>query len=345
MAGVAKIYFTTKSDCTMKIFITGATGYIGNILALKLADANNTVHALVRNPDEAKSLDHPNIKLFGGDINDIDSIKHAMDGCEQVFHLASLVRLWARPSDIFFRVNVEGTSNVLAGALEKNVSSFVYTSSTAVFGISLNEPLSENDPRIIGFNNDYDLSKCMAEKLVMDYAAKGLHALIVNPSRVYGPGIETYSNPFTRFLKASIKGKVVAFPKCPGVIANYSYVHDVVNGHILAMKYGKPGERYILGGENISYQEMLSVIRELLPQGRAIAVPKILLKAAGGMQLLKFYFTKKQPAFTPSAINRYYSNTAFNCGKAIEELNYKITPFKQGITETIHHLKQIYGSK
>lgn len=329
----------------MKIFITGATGYIGNILALKLADSNNIVHALVRNQLEAKNLDHPNIKLFEGNINDIDSVKNAMHGCEQVFHLASFVRLWARPSDIFYKVNVEGTGNVLTAAVEKNIAGFVYTSSTAVFGISLNEPLSENDPRIIGFNNDYDLSKCMAEKLVIDYAAKGLHALIVNPSRVYGPGIESYSNPFTRFLKASLKGKLVPLPKCPGVIANYSYVHDVVDGHILAMKYGRPGERYILGGENISYKEMLSVVRELLPGSRPLLVPKMLLQAAGGMQLLRFYFTKKQPAFTPSAINRYYSNTAFNCGKAIEELSYKITPFKKGITETILHLKQIYESK
>ena len=138
---------------------------------------------------------------------------------------------------------------------------------------------------------------------------------------------------------------MVPLPKCPGVIANYSYVHDVAEGHLLAMKYGRPGERYILGGENISYRKMLSVVRELLPDSRPLLVPKMFLQAAGGMQLLRFYFTKKQPAFTPSAINRYYSNTAFNCRKAIDELNYKITPFKKGITETIHHLKQIYGSE
>lgn len=328
----------------MNIFITGATGYIGNILALKLADSNNRVHALVRNPNEAKNLNHPNIKLFEGNVNDIDSVKNAMHGCDHVFHLASFVRLWARPADIFFKTNVEGTANVLEAAVEKNVARFVYTSSTAVFGISLNEPLSENDPRIIGFNNDYDLSKCMAEKLVMDYAENGLHALIVNPSRVYGPGVETYSNPFTRLLNALIKGKVVPFPKCPGVIANYSYVHDVVDGHVLAMKYGRPGERYILGGENISYKEMLSVVKELLPSSRLLPLPKMLLQAAGTMQLLRFYCTNKQPAFTPAAINRYYTNSAFTCAKAIEELKYKITPFKKGLTETILHLKQTYGT-
>jgi nucleoside-diphosphate-sugar epimerase len=328
----------------MNIFITGATGYIGNILALKLADSNNIIHALVRDPGKATNLAHPNIKLFKGDINDIDSIKRSMEGCEQVFHLASFARLWARPSNIFFKVNVEGTNNVLAVAVEQNVFGFVYTSSTAVFGTSINEPFSENDPRIIGFNNDYDLSKCMAEKLVMDYAAKSLHALVVNPSRVYGAGNETYSNPFTRFFKALIKGKIVPVPKCPDVVANYSYVHDVVEGHILAMKHGRRGERYILGGENISYSELFKIVRAILPGRNLIAIPKVLLKLVGRIQLARFYLTKKQPAFTPSAINRYYSNTAFSCQKAIEELNYKITPFKDGMIETIHHLKQQYGT-
>jgi nucleoside-diphosphate-sugar epimerase len=328
----------------MNIFITGATGYIGNILALKLADSNNIIHALVRDPGKATNLAHPNIKLFKGDINDIDSIKRSMEGCEQVFHLASFARLWARPSNIFFKVNVEGTNNVLAVAVEQNVFGFVYTSSTAVFGTSINEPFSENDPRIIGFNNDYDLSKCMAEKLVMHYAAKSLHALVVNPSRVYGAGNETYSNPFTRFFKALIKGKIVPVPKCPDVVANYSYVHDVVEGHILAMKHGRRGERYILGGENISYSELFKIVRAILPGRNLIAIPKVLLKLVGRIQLARFYLTKKQPAFTPSAINRYYSNTAFSCQKAIEELNYKITPFKNGMIETIHHLKQQYGT-
>ncbi len=324
----------------MKIFITGATGYIGNLLALKLANSGDIVHALVRNPNEAKNLDHPNIKLFKGDVNDIDSVKNAMNGCEQVFHLAAFARLWAKPSDIFYKINVEGTRNVLEATVEKNISNLVYTSSTAVFGNSLNQPLSENDPRTIGFNNDYDLSKCMAEKLVKEYAAKGLHALIVNPSRVYGPGNETFSNPFTRLLKAMMKGKIIPVPKCPEVIANYSYVHDVVEGHILAMKYGKAGERYILGGENISYRRLFQTVREIIPGRNAIAIPKIILKIAAAMQLLRFYITKKQPAFTPSAINRYYTNSAFSCQKAIEELNYKITPFKKGMFDTIHHLKQ-----
>src|SRR5438046_7974557 len=107
MATVSKNHFTTKPSRIMNIFITGATGYIGNQLALKLANSNNIVHALVRNRGGVDSLNHPAIKLFKGDITDINSIKEAMDGCEQVFHLAAFVRLWARPSDIFFKINVE----------------------------------------------------------------------------------------------------------------------------------------------------------------------------------------------------------------------------------------------
>lgn len=323
----------------MKIFITGATGYIGNVLALKLANSNHIVHALVRNPGEAKNLEHSNIRLFKGDIKDIDSIKKAMEGCEQVFHLASFARLWARPSDIFYEINVEGTRNILEAALETNVSKLVYTSSTAVFGNSIKEPLSENDPRTIGFNSDYDLSKCMAEKLVLDYVAKGLKALIVNPSRVYGPGIETYSNVFTRFLKALLKRKLIPFPSCPEIVANYSYVHDVVEGHLLAMKYGKAGERYILGGENVSYGQLFRVVRELIPGRTVVFVPKILLKTAGAIHILRFYLTKKQPPFTPLGIDRYYLNAAFSCEKAMKELNYTITPFKKGMIDTINQLK------
>jgi nucleoside-diphosphate-sugar epimerase len=341
MATPKTIFFIAKTSYVMKIFITGATGYIGNLLALKLASSGHSVHALVRNSASVRNLDHPNINLFQGDINDVGSINRAMEGCDHVFHLAAFARLWAKPSDIFFKVNVEGTRNVLAAALGLNIARFVHTSSTAVFGTSINHPLSENDPRTIGFSNDYDLSKCMAEKLVLEYAAKGLSALIVNPSRVYGPGNETYSNPITRFLKTLLAGKFIPIPKCPDVVANYSYVHDVVEGHILAINLGQAGERYILGGENVSYRELFMVVREIIPGRKAIPIPKIILKVAGAMQVLQFYLTRKQPAFTPSAIDRYFCNTAFSCQKAVAELNYKITPFRDGMLSTIHHLKQV----
>jgi nucleoside-diphosphate-sugar epimerase len=324
--------------------ITGATGYIGNPLAMKLANAGNQVHALVRN-DQVKFLHHPNIKLFKGDLNDPSSILAAMDGCDEVYHLASFARLWAKPKEIFYKTNVDGTRNMLEAAVMKKVVRFVYTSSTAVFGHSIHTPMIETDPRTIGFDNDYDLSKCMAEKLVIEFASRGLHSMIVNPSRVYGPGNDSYSNPFDRMLKAVLNDRPVFTPGCPDVFANYSYIDDVVEGHILAMKNGKPGERYILGGENISYSQLLNIIKENVSVSNAIPVPLPVMKFFGFIQLLFFYLTKKQPAFTPSAITRYFRNTEFNCNKAISELNYRITPFRKGMYQTIHHLKnQMYAN-
>ena len=323
----------------MNIFITGGTGYIGSLLARKLAERHHTIHALVRNPAAVSHhLIHPAIKLFAGDVGDVESIRTAMRGCQRAFHLAAYARMWARPSDIFFRINVDGTRNVLDAALMENISKLVHTSSTAVFGTSLSCPMSEDDPRTIGFSNDYDLSKCMAEKLVRDYADRGLAALIVNPSRVYGPGNETFSNPFTRIFKRIIDGKIVAVPRCPHVVSNYSYIHDVVRGHVLAMERGRPGQRYILGGENVSYRRFFEIVRQFLPT-RLITIPKPLLKTAGACQLLRHYLTGSTPMFTPSTVNRYYSNTAFSSQKAIDELQYAITPFAEGIRETIEHLK------
>jgi nucleoside-diphosphate-sugar epimerase len=322
----------------MKIMITGATGYIGNRLAWKLAESGNEVHALVRN-ENVRNLNHPNIKLFPGNINDLASIYAAMDGCEQVYHLASFTRLWARPRTIFYQTNVDGTRNILQVAFEKNISRFVYTSSTAVFGHSIHTAMIESDPRTVGFDNDYDLSKCMAEKLVLDFAAKGLHAVIVNPSRVYGPGVESLSNPFDRLIKAILKDRPLIIPGCHNVVANYSYIDDVVNGHILAMKNGRAGERYILGGENISYRQFINGVKENISFQNAIAVPLPVMKLAGLLQLLLFYITRRQPSFTPSSVGRLFSNAEFNCNKAIRELNYSITPFRKGIYQTIHHLK------
>jgi nucleoside-diphosphate-sugar epimerase len=179
----------------------------------------------------------------------------------------------------------------------------------------------------------------MAEKLVTDYASKGLQVVIVNPSRVYGPGKESFSNPFDRILKAALKDRPVIIPGCPEVLANYCYIDDVVDGHILAMKYGKAGERYILGGENISYRQLINIVKENISVQNAIAMPLALMKIVGYFQLLWFYLTKKQPLFTPSTIERLFNDAQFNCNKAITELNYRITPFRQGIHQTICHLK------
>jgi nucleoside-diphosphate-sugar epimerase len=323
----------------MKIFITGATGYIGNKLAFALANRGNTIHALVRNKNSMAILKHPNIIAFHGSLTDKQSIRNAMENCEQVYHVGGFAKLWARDRNSFYETNVNGTVNILAEALECGVKKLVYTSSCAVFGPSLKEPLCENDPRITAFCNDYDLSKYMAECRVKEYARSGLFAVIVNPSRVYGPGIGSHSNYITEMLKRSIAGRFIFLPGSKETLANYAFIDDVVEGHIRAMQKGISGERYILGGENISYNQAFSAIKNEVNNAKLIAMPKKILKALIWMEIIKNKFTGAEPAFTPSIVERFFRNAALSSKKAIAQLGYSITPFHEGIHQTIVNLK------
>lgn len=153
----------------MKILITGATGYIGNKLAHVLAGKGHTIHAFVRSKNSKGLLQHPNIRIFEGDILDTESLTAAMKGCRQVYHAAGFVRLWAKDPAIFYKQNVGGTNNVLEVALHEGVSKLVYTSSCGVWGPCDDHLLIENDPRTESFDNDYDLSKYLAERSVKEY--------------------------------------------------------------------------------------------------------------------------------------------------------------------------------
>src|SRR5579863_3028229 len=233
-----------------KIFVTGATGYIGHRLTKKLVESGHSVNVLIRCQNDAGLFDDPNIKVFYGDIMKPETIREAIKGCEQVYHTAGYAKLWAKDPSVFYEINVNGTKNVFREALNAGVRKLVYTSSAAVFGPSFNSLICEKDPRTISFRSDYDLSKQLAEYQVKEYAQQGLFSVIVNPTRVYGPGLLSYSNAFCRMLLDGMKGKFVFIPGGKCVVSNYAFIDDVVDGHIKAMQWGISGERYILGVEN-----------------------------------------------------------------------------------------------
>jgi nucleoside-diphosphate-sugar epimerase len=322
----------------MKIFITGASGFIGDHLSKKLADAGHQVHALVRQELPARQR-HKDIRYFKGDITQPATIKKAIAGCDQVYHVAGYAKLWAARRKTFYDINVTGTENVFEAALENGVKKVVYTSSCAVFGPSLKTALTETDPRITAFNNDYDLSKFLAEASVREYCKKGIEGVIVNPSRVYGPGLGTHANMITKMLTQCLRGKFVFMPGIKHVVGNYAFIDDVVQGHINAMAMGKCGERYIVGGENLSYDQVISIIKEEITDAKLIPLPASAVKAWGYFELLKHRLTGSDPKFTPSAATRYLQNAAFDCSKAIHEIGYSITAFKDGISKTIKHIK------
>ncbi len=324
----------------MKIFLTGATGYIGNQLAITLANEGNDVTALVRSPEKQNSLHHPNIRLVTGDITNYEALYNAMKDASQVYHVAGYARLWAPDSSIFYAVNVDGTKNVLKAAKELGIKKMVHTSSTAVFGPTGFLPATEESPRIAPFDNDYDLSKHLAEKEVIKAAMDGLEVSIVSPSRVYGYGINSPGNAITNLLKRALLKEWIVLPYAPQAIGNYTYIDDVVSGHIKAMRFGRTGEKYLLGGENKMVREVLHCIRQLVEQVNYIPLPLGLLKVFSQLLLQYKKLIKEDALFTPSSLKRYTSNAAFDSSKACLELNYSITPFESGMAETLSSLKK-----
>ena len=324
----------------MKILVTGATGYVGHQLALTLAERGNEVHVLVRDPGSINVPGHKNIRVFTGDITERESVTAAICECEQVYHTAALVKVFTKEPGAFYKVNVVGTENVLAKALESGVKKLVFTSSCGVIGPSLKEPLCENDPRIVSFESDYEFTKFMAENLVRSYVHKGLFAVIVSLSKVFGPGIETHPISVNKVIKNFIRGKLTFIPKPGNLVSNYCYIDDVVEGHILAMAKGIGGEKYILGGENISYLELFHTIRSLSgTKAKLVQAPKIMLRIWTLLQWIQYKITRKEPFVTAKAVKMIFCNKSFSSRKAIQQLGYHLTPLKEGLQQTIQFLK------
>lgn len=324
----------------MKIFITGASGYIGHKLVLAALKRGYKVHILVRDIHSKELPIHPEISVFKGDITDKESLMAAMKGCEKVIHAAGITKMSSRDNSVFYKVNVEGTKNVLDSALASGVKKFVFTSSGAVIGPSGKYPMTENDPRIAAFENDYEISKHWAEELVKEYGRKGLFAMIVAPPRVYGPGSFTTGNVFDHLLKRIFSLGIAFMPAKGDVLANYAFIDDVVAGHFLALDRGICGEKYILGGENLSYTNFFKAIQQhSFKKIRVIKIPVPVLMLWSFFHMAFHKLTGKETQVSPNIIKRILKNRTLSSDKAVKQLGYSITPFHEGISKTILHLQ------
>jgi farnesol dehydrogenase len=325
----------------MKIFITGATGYIGNNLAKELADEGHIIHALCRN-ENTPVLSHANIKIFKGDITDKASIEKAIQDCEQVYHLAAYARVWAKDMSIFYKLNVDGLRNVLDAARNSSLQKIVFTSTAGTLGPSGAQPVKEDDARIGEPFTDYEISKTQAELLCREYCNKyGMHIVIVNPPRIYGHGIITESNAVTRLIKLYMAGKWKITPGDGKRTGSYVYIDDIVNGHILAMQKGKSGERYILAGVNTSYNEFFDLLAKITGKKNSlIKMPVWLMMVAGNAMQLYTNITGKPPLLTPPWIKKYYHDWSLSSEKAQRELGYTYISLEEGLKKTVDWLKQ-----
>ena len=326
----------------MKIFITGATGYIGNKLAKRLAVEGHTIHALCRSKQKSSLLDHENIKLFEGDITNTASIIEAMRNCEQVYHLAAYARVWAKDQSTFYRLNVEGTKNVLDAARELGINNIVVTSTAGVLGPSKERPIKEDDERIGDTLNEYEETKTQAEVICREYCNKySMQIVMVNPPRVYGPGVESESNAVTRLIKLYVRGKWRILPGDGKRTGSYVHVDDVVSGHILAMQKGRNGERYILSGVNASYIEFFDVLARVTGKKvNLFRLPVWMMTIAGYCMMVYTKITGRPPLLTPRWIKKYLYDWSLNCEKAQRELGYTYRSLEQGLQETVEWVKQ-----
>jgi farnesol dehydrogenase len=326
----------------MKIFLTGATGYIGNNLAQRLAKEGNTIHALCRNTQDTPSLNHPNIVLFKGDITDPASIEKAMEGCEQAYHLAAFARVWTKDPSTYHKLNVEATQHVLDAVRKLGVPKVVFTSTAGVLGPSGDKPVAESDPRIGEPFNEYEETKTEAEALCKKYVQEfGMNIVIVNPPRIYGPGIETESNAVTKLTKLYMSGKWRIMPGDGSKRGSYVYVDDIVNGHILAMEKGRAGERYILSGVNASYTEFFDMLAKVTGRKqRLFNLPVWAMMIGGRFMQLRTWLTGKPPLLTPKWIRKYLYDWSLNCEKAQRELGYTYMPLEEGLRKTVDWLRE-----
>jgi nucleoside-diphosphate-sugar epimerase len=270
-----------------------------------------------------------------------------MTGCSEVFHLAAYARNWAKDPATFFRLNVEGARNVLEAAAEAGVRRIVYTSTVVVFGptppgVVGTEEMPRATPR---FLTEYEESKAVAEKEVLEMAARGLPVVVVHPTRVYGPGKRTEGNSVSLMIDEYDRGR---FPVVPGRgenVGNYAFVDDLVDGHLLAMEKGRVGERYILGGENSSLSGLLRLVDELTGKRHVqIGLPRALAMLYARLEKRKAEWFGVYPKITPGWVETFLEDWAYSCGKAERELGYRVTPLREGVRRTLEWLHSRTGA-
>jgi dihydroflavonol-4-reductase len=317
------------------VLVTGATGFVGSAVARKLVGRGFTVRALVRKASPRSNLVGVEAEPVEGDMLDRDSVARALEGARYLFHVAADYRLWAPDPQEIIRNNLEGTGAVMEAALAAGVERIVYTSSVATLkprsdGTAVDETAPADMRSAVGA---YKKSKVAAERLVERLVAEqGLPAVIVNPSTPIGP----------RDIKPTPTGKVIvdaATGKMPAVVdtgLNLAHVDDIAEGHLLALDRGRIGERYVLGGQDVSLMRMVADITALV--GRP--APKVSLPLAPLYPLAVAaeavaHLTGKSPFVTVDALKMATHTMFFSSAKAERELGYQARPYGEGLNDAV----------
>jgi dihydroflavonol-4-reductase len=319
----------------MKAFITGATGFVGSHVARALAVRGAELRLLVRSTSRTDNIADLRAEVATGDLRDPESLKKAMAGCEFVFHVAADYRLWVRDPEQMYRSNVEGTRAIIRAAQECGVRRVIYTSSVATMGFTREGHIAREDSpvSIKEMVGHYKRSKFMAEQIALEAGRNGANVVVVNPTTPIGE-YDIKPTPTGRIVVDFLKRK---FPAYVDTGLNLADVKEVARGHLLAMEKARPGERYIMGGENLTLKQILNKLSELT--GLPSPTMKVPHGVAMGFAVFDQFFTGtilgKEPRATIDAVKMGRKKMFASSAKAEHELGYKVLPVEDALRRAV----------
>jgi dihydroflavonol-4-reductase len=339
LTDIAQSSTSTTGRTTLTAFVTGATGFLGSHVARALADGGANLRLLVRASSDTRNVEQfKQADRVTGDLRDPGSLKQAMSGCDVVFHVAADYRLWTPTKadvDQMYRSNVEGTRAIIAAAQEVGVKRVVCTSSVATMGFKTDGSLvDETAPVKLGdMVSHYKKSKFMAEQVALDAGRKGANVVVVNPTTPIGEQ-DVKPTPTGRIVVDFLKRK---FPAYVDTGLNLVDVQECARGHLLAMEKARPGERYILGGENL----MLKQILDKLSAITGLPSPKVKLPYAVAFgfgvfdTLVTGHLLKKQPRASIDEVRMGRKIMFVSSAKSERELGWRVLPVDDALRRAV----------
>jgi dihydroflavonol-4-reductase len=319
----------------LKAFVTGATGFLGSHVARVLSEQGADLRLLVRSTSNLKNLEGLKAETSTGDLRDAASLEKAIFGCDTVFHVAADYRLWVRDPNEMYRSNVAGTRALLEAARNNGVGRVIYTSSVATVGFtSAGHPADEDSPvSLADMIGHYKRSKFMAEQVALEAGRTGMHVVTVNPTTPIGEQ-DVKPTPTGRIVVDFLKRK---FPAYVETGLNLVDVRECARGHVAALEKGRTGERYILGGEDLTLKQILDMLGQItgLPSPK-IKLPYIFAFAAGVVdEAVTGLLLRREPRATVDTVRMGKKKMFASSAKAERELGWKIVPIDGALRRAV----------
>ncbi len=309
----------------MKALVTGATGFIGAAVVRALIKTGVEVRVLARRDSDFSNLQQFKIDGAYGDLRDKESLRKALAGCGQLYHVAAHYALWARNPAIFYDVNVTGTKNLLEAAGDVGTERIVYCSTIGAIGLPPEGGLGteETPVSLEHMAGHYKRSKYLAEQEVLKLAKQGLPVVIVNPSAPVGEG-DVKPTPTGQMIVEFMKGRMPAYIETG---MNMVDVDDVAAGHLLAMQKGRIGERYILGTKNLMLRDIFEILSRLTGVAMpSVKLPRELILPLAYLNLAFSWVTGIPPRIPLEGVKMAKYKMHYDCSKAVRELGIPQTP-------------------